>query len=538
MANAIVSTLIFNGSIAGTASIQSQGIAGNLTLQLPNVPPIQGQLMTATAINGTTVVLGWSSAQSLSNIPLSALAQSGATSGQIIEWNGSAWVPSTTVPGSGTVTSVALTVPGSVLAIAGSPITGAGTLAVTLQTQSPNQVWAGPTSGGAATPTFRALVAADIGASIVTIAAINSKVGNGNAVQLSNTGQTYNLGDAATFDANGNTVDNSILNLNAHAILVSPAVVSITGTTGIGIINQTSGDIAITQNGSGNFSASSGTGTLTLTGPNASSILLNNAGMLLTPGSGQATTIRAPRFSGQVLDNAVSAAAHTGQLLAASAAAGNLVWSDSIQVNGIAAVSGSDLTLSAAGSNKVEITTATGVFDFFGTGGGMSLQSQNASIAIDVSGNVQITAATGETASISGQTVVDNSGGTNIALTVHGNSTADIARFEHSNSAAAVQVTNAGDLFLRNHLITDNTSVAGVATITNPATTQAVVYDTPFLGTTAPQITVTAVGADPSALGGVWITNQGGSGNWTGFTINVTTTPSVSATFNYHVIGS
>lgn len=65
------------------------------------------------------------------------------------------------VAGSGTVTSVAMTVP-SFLSVAGSPITGAGTLAVTLATQTANTVLSGPTSGGAATPAFRALVAADI----------------------------------------------------------------------------------------------------------------------------------------------------------------------------------------------------------------------------------------------------------------------------------------------------------------------------------------------------------------------------------------
>lgn len=61
----------------------------------------------------------------------------------------------------GTVTSVALTVP-SIFSVTGSPVTTAGTLAVTLANQSANQVLAGPTSGGAAAPTFRALVAADI----------------------------------------------------------------------------------------------------------------------------------------------------------------------------------------------------------------------------------------------------------------------------------------------------------------------------------------------------------------------------------------
>ncbi len=63
--------------------------------------------------------------------------------------------------GSGTVTSVALTVP-SILSVSGSPITTSGTLAVTLATQSANTVFKGPNSGGAATPTFAALVDADI----------------------------------------------------------------------------------------------------------------------------------------------------------------------------------------------------------------------------------------------------------------------------------------------------------------------------------------------------------------------------------------
>ena len=48
--------------------------------------------------------------------------------------------------GGGAVTSVGLTMPG-IFAVAGSPITTSGTLAVTLATQAANEVWAGPTSG-------------------------------------------------------------------------------------------------------------------------------------------------------------------------------------------------------------------------------------------------------------------------------------------------------------------------------------------------------------------------------------------------------
>ena len=64
--------------------------------------------------------------------------------------------------GAGTVTSVALSLPTSIFDVSGSPVTTSGTLSATLDTQTANYVWAGPTTGAAATPTFRALVAGDI----------------------------------------------------------------------------------------------------------------------------------------------------------------------------------------------------------------------------------------------------------------------------------------------------------------------------------------------------------------------------------------
>jgi hypothetical protein len=70
------------------------------------------------------------------------------------------FVPGT---GGGNVTSVGLAMP-TEYAVAGSPITGSGVFTVTKVTQTANQVYAGPVSGGAAAPTFRALVAADIAA--------------------------------------------------------------------------------------------------------------------------------------------------------------------------------------------------------------------------------------------------------------------------------------------------------------------------------------------------------------------------------------
>lgn len=113
--------------------------------------------------------------------------------------------------GSGSVTSVALTMP-SEFTVGGSPITVGGTLAVTKAVQNPNQVFAGPTSGGAAAPTFRALVTADMPAGTGTVTSVaatlsvpgsllSSSVGgspittNGTiALTLSLVNQTANLG--------------------------------------------------------------------------------------------------------------------------------------------------------------------------------------------------------------------------------------------------------------------------------------------------------------------------------------------------------
>lgn len=63
--------------------------------------------------------------------------------------------------GSGTVTSAGLSLP-NLFSVTGSPVTTSGTIAATLANQFANFVWAGPTSGAAAAPAFRALVGADL----------------------------------------------------------------------------------------------------------------------------------------------------------------------------------------------------------------------------------------------------------------------------------------------------------------------------------------------------------------------------------------
>jgi hypothetical protein len=64
-------------------------------------------------------------------------------------------------PSGGTLTSVGLSLP-SIFSVTGSPVTTSGTLTGSLATESNNMVLAGPSSGSAGLPTFRALVGADL----------------------------------------------------------------------------------------------------------------------------------------------------------------------------------------------------------------------------------------------------------------------------------------------------------------------------------------------------------------------------------------
>ena len=61
----------------------------------------------------------------------------------------------------GSVSSVGLALP-SIMTVSGSPVTSSGTLTGTLTTQAVNAIFAGPSSGAAAAPTFRSLTTADI----------------------------------------------------------------------------------------------------------------------------------------------------------------------------------------------------------------------------------------------------------------------------------------------------------------------------------------------------------------------------------------
>lgn len=77
------------------------------------------------------------------------------------------YIPDNAAAGAGTVTSVGLSMPAE-LTVSGSPVTGAGVLGVVWASETTNFIFAGPGSGGAGIPSFRAMVNADLPASGVT----------------------------------------------------------------------------------------------------------------------------------------------------------------------------------------------------------------------------------------------------------------------------------------------------------------------------------------------------------------------------------
>jgi len=107
-----------------------------------------------------------------------------STAGFVLTSNGTSADPTFQAPSfSGTVTSVAL-LDGStspIYNISGSPVTTSGTLDFTLKTQTANTVFSGPSSGSAAQPTFRSLVAADI-PDLSSIYILDSRIGAASGV--------------------------------------------------------------------------------------------------------------------------------------------------------------------------------------------------------------------------------------------------------------------------------------------------------------------------------------------------------------------
>jgi hypothetical protein len=86
-------------------------------------------------------------------------------SGGTVDLSGTTCIGCTGTGGSGTVTSVGLALP-NLFTVTVTPVTTSGVLTAILASQSANRMFAGPTTGSAAAPTFRAMVNADLPSAI------------------------------------------------------------------------------------------------------------------------------------------------------------------------------------------------------------------------------------------------------------------------------------------------------------------------------------------------------------------------------------
>jgi len=456
--NGIVNSLTFTGAVVGSATIQAQSVAGNLTFLLPNQVPTALQILTAQSVNGNVVSLGWSAPQSApsfssitGSLALSQIAQGGATVGQALEWSGSAWAPATL---SGAGVSSVFTRTGAVVALAGDysafylpiatvlPATKAavtsnfltsytsGTGLFTAAQPAYTDISGTPTPSG----TTSTVASANANLTSAAIGTVLQADGSGN-VDGSSGLLVTNVASKSFVTSQGYITSSA---LTPYALLAGAAftdTVTITGASANPALTVQSSsspgqDIADFKTAGGSLAvqilhtgdlwprfgiqdsaSSTGTSGQVLTagtgdqllwatpssatpGGSSGDIQYNNSGAF----GGSAATITGAGSitipSGQIL-TVQDIENQVGHQLSISA-----IDASNIAINGasssqIILTSTGAITLTTATTNAITLATATGSFQFFGTGGGMSLATANASIAIDSSGDVIISTATG-----------------------------------------------------------------------------------------------------------------------------------------------
>lgn len=227
--------------------------------------------------NGTNTIIvhGGMAPDALSHIladtlfPAVVISGSAPANGQILVATSGTTAQWSTPSGSGTVTSVSFTGDGTVLSSNPStPVTTSGTLTATLNTQSANVVLAGPTTGGAANPTFRSLVAADLPAGTGTVTSFSS----GNIGSIIST----SVATATTTPALSFTLETQA----ANTVWAGPTTGSAAAPTFRALVSGDlpSGTGTVTSFSAGNLSPLFTTSVATATTTPALSFSLSNAG--------------------------------------------------------------------------------------------------------------------------------------------------------------------------------------------------------------------------------------------------------------------
>lgn len=201
-----------NGTLAGSFITGASALALATPTGASGVPTLR-QLVESDILNLTTDLAGKVATSRLINTT-APLAGGGTLAGDLTlnmpqaGTSASGWLSNTdwntfNSKGTGSVTSVGLSLPTSVFTISNSPITSNGTLTGTFSAQAINTFFAGPSGGGPAVPTFRVLAAADLNG-IALSTYLPSQAGNSGLYLFTN-GTTASWVAAPTGSSSGGT---------------------------------------------------------------------------------------------------------------------------------------------------------------------------------------------------------------------------------------------------------------------------------------------------------------------------------------------
>lgn len=265
----------------------------------------------------------------------------------------------------GTVTSVGLSLP-SIFTVTGSPVTTNGTLTATLATETANYVFAGPTTGAAAIPTFRALVAADIPSLPYGTGTVTSVSTAGTVSGITLTGGPITTTGTVTLGGTLAVLPSNFASQTANTFLAAPNGSAGTPTFRAIVAADVPGS-ALTKTDDTNVTLTLG-GSPTTALLNAASLTLGWTGQLGISRGGTNTST-APSAYGVVYGNSAGTAytslanGTTGQVLSATTS-GAPVWS-STYAGTVTSVS------FTGGIISVATATTTPAFTVAGTSGGI-----------------------------------------------------------------------------------------------------------------------------------------------------------------------
>ncbi len=368
------STLTTLSALTTASSLNSIGTIGTGVWQGTPIGPTFGGTGQTSYTTGDTLYA--SATNVLSKLGIGSTGNILTVSGGVPVWA----APAT----NGTVTSVAFADASttSIYSISGSPVTSSGTLTQTLTTQSANKVFAGPSSGSAAQPTFRSLVGADLpNPSATTLGGIESyaAVTNQwiNAISTSGVPSSTqpafsNLsgsvaasqmpaltGDVTTSAGSVATslVATSNATLTTLSALTTASSLSSVGTVTTGTWNATT--VAIAHGGTGQTSAASAFSALsplTTAGdiiyenatPAPARLAIGSTGQVLTVSGGLPVWAAAtPSFSGLTTEGAMYATSATAIASTAAGTTGQVLMSTTSAAPAFTTVPGNTSILKA-----------------------------------------------------------------------------------------------------------------------------------------------------------------------------------------------